>query len=762
MARSLRVYFVGHATDRVTGILMRAIDRPTDDAPPTAIGDSEEDLFRQLEVLVAELEAKDDGVVERYLWDEELATREVAVEVHPQAAVKRRMVIGKAEIPLRMTFVFAKLAAGGYRVMLPRFGWWFVLEELALAQEVLAGALGAALLGATGKSVYDFRREGDEWVREWNPRFLRRDARDAKDDDDTPRPTLDAVAEELVDKASRGKLAPVVGDWPDIAPALPLFDRDPLPSILLVGGAGVGKSTWVRRLARAFAQRKRDAGGRGDEHVPRIWSTSGDRLLAGMVYLGMWQKRCLDLVHELAHEGDYLYVDRLVSIAHAQPDGGSIAEILLPAMLAEEISVIAECSEEELERCQRRAASLVGAFRIVRVDEPSPSRMPALLDLYAKRHDNVVLHPSSLQRAVHHLATFQRDLRFPGKAFRFVDWLEQSRASTIAKGAERRPLYPSDVSDAFSRWSGLPIDLVSDDRAVSHADLAAQLRRGVIGQDHACELAAKVLARLKAGLNDPEKPCGTLMFVGPTGVGKTELAKQLAAYLFGDPKRMIRLDMSEYMLGGAAQRLLAIGDGGRSLAEQVRAQPLSLVLLDEIEKAHPEVFDLLLGVLGEGRLTDELGRLVDFRMTVIVMTSNLGSADAAPVGFDAEAPRGYERAVRDHFRPELFNRIDHVVSFQRLSRESVAKIVDLALGETRLRTGLVRRRLRLEVHPEARERLAQLGWNPLRGARPLKRAIEEHVVAPIAALLAREPKLRDATIVLGRDLSVEVRASRSS
>jgi ATP-dependent Clp protease ATP-binding subunit ClpC len=169
------------------------------------------------------------------------------------------------------------------------------------------------------------------------------------------------------------------------------------------------------------------------------------------------------------------------------------------------------------------------------------------------------------------------------------------------------------------------------------------------------------------------------------------------------------------------------------------------------------VFDLLLGVLGEGRLTDDLGRLVDFRMTIVVMTSNLGANDATPVGFDAERPQGYERAVRDHFRPELFNRIDHVVSFRRLARADIARIVELALGELRARTGLVRRNLRLEVDAEARVRLADLGYSPLRGARPLKRAIEEHVVAPVAALLAREPKLRDATLFIDRDFSIRPR-----
>jgi ATP-dependent Clp protease ATP-binding subunit ClpC len=203
------------------------------------------------------------------------------------------------------------------------------------------------------------------------------------------------------------------------------------------------------------------------------------------------------------------------------------------------------------------------------------------------------------------------------------------------------------------------------------------------------------------------------------------------------------------MLPGSAQRLLDVGEGSTSLASRVRAQPLCLVLLDEVEKAHPEVFDLLLGVLGEGRLTDSYGRLIDFRMSVIVMTSNLGAAEASPVGFE-KPHRDYSRAVRDHFRPELTARLDHIVSFRALEQPDVLSIVDLELEKVRARTGLQRRSLSLDIEPDARARLAELGFHPARGARPLKRVMEERVVAPIAALLARDPHLKSRRLVVTR------------
>jgi ATP-dependent Clp protease ATP-binding subunit ClpC len=355
-----------------------------------------------------------------------------------------------------------------------------------------------------------------------------------------------------------------------------------------------------------------------------------------------------------------------------------------------------------------------------------------------------------------HLATLQRDSAFPGKAVRFLDWIAASQdpADTTA-----RTLSPREVSSRFARFSGIPEELIADEHAVTPEQLAATLRRSVIGQDAACASAARVLARLKAGLNDPDRPVGTLLFLGPTGVGKTELARAMAAYLFGDPARMIRLDMSEYMFAGSGQRLLAVGHGAQSLATKVRERPLSLVLFDEIEKAHPEVFDLLLGMLGEGRLTDAFGTSVDCRMTVVVMTSNLGVSESRAVGFgEGSAGDSAIRAARRHFRPEFFNRLDQVIGFNALTPVDVLKIVDLEIAKAEGRAGLQRRRVKLSVSAGARARLADLGWHPTRGARPLQRVIEERVIAPVAAWLASHPSTRDAVL----SVDAEARVSEAS
>lgn len=508
--------------------------------------------------------------------------------------------------------------------------------------------------------------------------------------------------------------------------------------VALIGPSGAGKSTLVRRLAFHHAEAKK---GTDDEaRPPRIYSTTKDRIIAGMTYLGMWQERCIRLARELGEDGDYLHVGSLAGLLEAQHDGAAIADFFEPGLADGTVRMIVECTQEELERARRARPSFIQHFTIVRVEEPSPVETITLALAYARRK-HIDIHPAAMKRLVRHLTALERGVAFPGKALRFVDWMASER-----KGAETKKLYPKDASEAYSRYSGVPITLLSDDVAAGPAALAGLLKERVIGQDAACDACGRLLARFKANLADPERPCGVLLFVGPTGVGKTELAKQLARTTFGGEERMIRLDMSEYMLPGAAARLTSARAGTSSLAAKVREQPLSIVLLDEIEKAHAEVFDLLLGILGEGRLTDDSGRFVDFRTTMIVMTSNLGVTETRPAGFGEATGGDYLRKVRAHFRPELYNRIDHVLAFRALAQEDVERIVDLELASVVKRAGFLRRAIRLQPTAAARARLGERGYHPTRGARPLRRLIEEAVMTPIAAKIAADPDFRDRAV----------------
>lgn len=316
----------------------------------------------------------------------------------------------------------------------------------------------------------------------------------------------------------------------------------------------------------------------------------------------------------------------------------------------------------------------------------------------------------------------------------------------------RSKVTEEEIVEVVSKWTGIPVSKMLEGERDKLMKMESLLHQRVIGQDEAVVAVSNAVRRSRAGLSDPNRPSGSFMFLGPTGVGKTELCKALAEFLFDTEEAMVRIDMSEFMEKHSVARLIGAPPGyvgyeeGGYLTEAVRRKPYSVILLDEVEKAHPDVFNVLLQVLEDGRLTDSHGRTVDFRNTVIVMTSNLGSAQIQELVGDREAQRAAVMdAVSTHFRPEFVNRIDEVVIFEPLARDQIAGIAEIQLG--RLRSRLVERDLRLELSQEALDKLIAVGYDPVYGARPLKRAIQRWIENPLAQLILSGQFLPGSTVV---------------
>jgi ATP-dependent Clp protease ATP-binding subunit ClpC len=516
-----------------------------------------------------------------------------------------------------------------------------------------------------------------------------------------------------------------------------LLTRRTPRSVLLVGRSGVGKTALVEQLARV-----RERSGLGQ--TP-IWSTSGSRIVAGMTGFGMWQERCEKLIREASKTRALLHLGNLVELIEVGKGGGNlqgVAALLRPHLDRGALLAIVECTPEQLAVVEREDPQFLETFAQFELAPPTPEQTRAILQAVAGEHSNgAALSAASLatlDRLHRRWATYSAA---PGRQLRFLRNLLDDR-----RRGDASVIGPSQVTAAFSHETGLPLLMLDDDVPLEPDATWNWFAERVIGQTEAVQQVVDLLAAVKAGLARGGKPIASLLFIGPTGVGKTEMAKSLAEFLYRDRGRMVRFDMSEYSHPAAIERLIGGAYSARGLLTQkVRDQPFTVVLLDEFEKAHPQFFDVLLQVLGEGRLTDGVGRVTDFTNAVVIMTSNLGAESyrRGGVGFAGEsaaadfAERHFEREVKAFLRPEMFNRLDRIVPFAPLDRATIASIARRELNRVLTRDGLRSRNVDLAVDDGVIEHLAAGGVDPRYGARPLKRAIERELVAPLAEGLNR-------------------------
>lgn len=560
-------------------------------------------------------------------------------------------------------------------------------------------------------------------------------------------PTLKQLSISLHSRSIRTRIEPIWERGEQVARLLDHVERERPSPLVLIAPQGSGKTALLEAMARQM----------GEPNEPRarkirpIFLLDASRLIAGASGFGQWQQQLQTCMEEARRSSAILLLGRLVELLDAGKSAHSdsnVAQALAPVLAAREITVIAEATPEDWARVQRRNASFAGVWTPWHLEELHPEATHRVLTQVAASlavRWSLQIFPDAVEEVLVLCRRFWPDGSLVGNAVTFLRRLVTAYAhSCISK------IYRIDVVEFFSVEAGIPVALLRDDISLDPADIREFFSTRVIAQPHAVERVVQVISTIKTSLQDPRKPAAVLLFAGPTGVGKTELAKALAEFVFGSKDRLIRIDMGEYLGPDALSRLLGDGDGPGALPALVRRQPFCVLLLDELEKAHPAVFDALLGVLGEGRLSDSNGHFTDFRNAVIVMTTNLGADTLrSRVGFGRGKGVLEEQALHQHylgeaqqfFRPEFFNRLDDLIVFHPLGAEAIRTIVVREVQHIAKRNGLLRRDVALQVKESVLHKLAEEGLDPQFGARPLKRTLEQQLVLPIAAWLADHPQV---------------------
>jgi ATP-dependent Clp protease ATP-binding subunit ClpC len=642
---------------------------------------------------------------------------------------------------------------------------------------------------------------------------------------------LDQFGRNLTKQASEGKLDPVVGRQTEIERVMQILSRRTKNNPVLIGEPGVGKTAVVEGLAARISSNQVPELLKGKQ----IYTLDLAALVAGSKYRGEFEERLKKVMKEITQRGDIiLFIDELHNLVGAGAAEGAIdaASILKPALARGELQTIGATTLDEYRKYLERDAALERRFQQIRVDEPSVDDTVQILrglrDRY-EAHHRCKITDEALGAAASLSDRYIQDRHLPDKAIDLIDEaasrmrirsmsappryreleeeIEKVRkekessieAQEFEKAAslrdkerkltqkkreleedwrndnERSEQQPEvgeeEIADIVSMWTGIPVFKLTEAESQKLIRMEEELHKRVIGQHQAIVAVSKAIRRARAGIKDPKRPTGSFIFLGPSGVGKTELARTLAEFLFGDEDAMIQVDMSEYMEKHSVSRLVGsppgyIGyDEGGQLTEAVRRKPYSVVLLDEIEKAHPDVFNILLQILEDGKLTDAQGRKVDFRNVIVIMTSNIGAAQISKnqtLGFNIgdESGLSYDdmkgrvmSELKKVFRPELLNRIDEIIVFHKLEKAEIMSIVDLLMK--RLRETMVTHETTIELTEEAKELLVEKGYDPAMGARPLRRAIQQYIEDPLADFVLGRSLEPGSTILIGRKTEVE-------
>jgi ATP-dependent Clp protease ATP-binding subunit ClpC len=677
-----------------------------------------------------------------------------SVSVRPEYKGNNRLYPSETQVEVRVPIVVGTRASGQPTADLPLLGIQFDYPNRTHLQQLVERYVLQKLEGLTPEELGSYLPPAEVELTD----VVVPVAREAANPQIAapPPPTLAKVAEPVCDRAVRKGFARAWGRENELSLLVSRLHHEKA-NVLLVGDAGAGKTTLlvdaVKEAERLMWAESASTGKR----QRRFWLTSAGRLVAGMKYLGQWEERVEAVIEELGEIQGVLCVERLLHLVQRGGVGpaDSIAMFLVPYLARGELRMIAEATPTELDACRRLMPSLPDLFQIGLVRSFDRATALTVIDKQletAAAGPGVEIERGTGERIVRLFKRFMPYAPFPGPASAFareiVDIQVRDGEKTVS---------PLSVVDRFRRRTGLPELFLRDEIILKREDVKAWFSERVIDQPEACEAATNIVMTVKAGLNDPNRPPAVLLFCGPTGVGKTHMAQALATYFFGhgedgnselktvrskaessiNTQRLIRLDMSEFGGFDAVYRLLGPPEGEPGeLVKRVRRQPFSVLLLDEIEKAAADVFDTLMGVFDEGRLTDQYGRVTNFRSTIIVMTSNLGASLSRAIGFGGnEVGTRYREEAMKFFRPEFFNRMDQVVTFQPLNSEAVKAIARRELDAIAKREGLLRNGVTVAWSEALVERVAGIGFDLRYGARPLQRVVEREVVAPLARWL---------------------------